>query len=152
MYLSIYSAFDMRGREVYFDQNSTEVTFFNGMNIKLNNPSWTMKTDDLGYFYRAFNSYLTGNNYSFWKSYDAFFGIMIAGIMSSIIWLIGGIMEIYKFFYIKWSLANRVKLSFDLIQGLLVCILALLIFLGGNGYVFYRICILLYQIADRQFL
>lgn len=78
----------MRGKEVYFAQNATEVTFSTGMQIKLMNPDWDIKTDDWGYFYRAYSNYMSGTN-KYWRNYDAFLGIVITTGICGMLWLFG---------------------------------------------------------------
>lgn len=86
----------MRGKEVYFDQNTTEVSFVIGMKIKLLNPSWTIRTDDWGFFFRAFGNYLTGSN-SYWRSYDSFLVIMITAGITGVLWLFGSYTEFKRY-------------------------------------------------------
>jgi len=87
----------MRGKEVYFDQNTTEFTFLAGMEMKTRNLNWTIRTDDWGYFYRAFCNYMSGSN-NYWKDYDAFLGIILTSSFSGVLWIFGLYLEYIRLF------------------------------------------------------
>lgn len=86
----------MRGKEVYFDENTTEVTFYVGMQIKLLNPTWTIRTDDWGFIYRAFGNYLSGSN-NYWRSYDVFIGLLLTAGITGTLYLFGSYIEFKRF-------------------------------------------------------
>ena len=108
--MSVLCLLDKKGKEVYFDEElSTGVSysFAAGMVMKLANPEWTIRTDDWGYFYRAFEETLKDSN-SYWKDYDVFLAIAVTAGVTGIMWFINSIVEIRKFAKSRWNLANCV--------------------------------------------
>jgi len=94
--------------------------------------NWTMRTDDEGYFQRAFLDVLKNEKNSFWKDYDVFVAICCTTGVTGIIWVIIGIFELTKFIECRWELASC---------GFLISLINLLLFAGGNIFIILRICI-----------
>ena len=134
MAVSLMCLRDQRGKEVYFDEDSNEVSFETGMAIKQIHPNWTMQTEDWGYFPRAFNDVLNLNDKSMWKKYDVYIAIACTSGITGLIWFIAGLIEISKFRGAKWNLASL---------GLSMCSISLAIFIAVNVFIFYRICMTL---------
>ena len=111
MGIAVLCILDKRGKEVYFaeDPTGTEYSFQVGVGLKLSiYQTWTIKTDDWGYFYRAFFSTWNNSNSS-WKSYDAFLAIVLTAGVTGILFFILSIMDIRKFSNFNWSVATCVR-------------------------------------------
>ncbi len=102
---------DKKGKEVYFVEDPTERTFEAGMVDKFTNPSWTIKTDDWGYIYRAFEKTLSNSN-SYWKDYDIFLAVALTAGVTSILWVIGCSIEINKYVKANWNATSAVRLGY----------------------------------------
>ena len=98
MEISVFSLADKKGKEVYFaeDSDQMEYTFLDALSIKLLNPTWTMKTDDWGYFYRAYERAAL-NSDSFWSQYDIFVATCFVTAITGVAWLIMSLIEIRQF-------------------------------------------------------
>ena len=109
--ISILCLLDKKGKEVYFDEDpntGASYTFAVGMGIKLfSNTEWTVRTEDWGYFYRAFEETMKDSN-SYWKDYDVWLAIVITAGVTGIMWIINSIIEIRKFAKAGWDLASCV--------------------------------------------
>ena len=106
---------DKKGKEAYFaeDPDQTEYTLFTAVPAKAFNPAWTLKTDDWGYFYRAFQRG-TLNSDSTWKDYDALLAIAITAGITGFIWFITAIIDIRKFCSTRWDMACYVYLKSEI--------------------------------------
>ena len=104
MAVSVLCLFDKRGKEVYFDESPTEVTFAIGKTIKSMYASFTIRTDDWGYFYRAFESTRDNEN-SYWKDYDVFLAIACTAGVTGILWIVCSIIDVFKFTRAGWHLS-----------------------------------------------
>ncbi len=109
---SFLAAYDKRGKEVYFDEDPTEVTFDYGMYMHAIHPTWKLRTDDWGWIYRSHGLAQDGSEY--WKEYDVFIAILVTGPILSFFWLLYGILALYKYLASKvhlativWTLANE---------------------------------------------
>ena len=132
MAISALCLCDKRGKEVYFDEvPNIEFTLQMGILMKAMHSTYTMRTDDWGYFQRAFFDVLDNPDTTMWKDYDVFLGIACTAGVTGILWVIASGLEITKFCKISWGRATC---------GLILCIITLVLFCGGNGFVFYRIC------------
>ncbi len=126
------AAFDRKGKEVYFDQDPQhlEYRFEDAMQIKDQHQNWTMRTDDWGYFQRAYYR-VRDEGSDYWYSYNVFIAIIVTTAVTGFLWLIASIIEIVKFGAWKWRLAAG---------GLTLCIINLLFNMGGSAFIYYRIC------------
>jgi hypothetical protein len=122
-------AYDKRGKETYFVQDPTEVTFQRGLVLKFMNPTWEMKTDDWGYFYRAFD-YTLSNPDGYWKDYDVFLALAITAAITGIMWIVIACIDINKFLKGKYHLA---------VKTLILSIVCLVLNIGGNVFVLLRV-------------
>ena len=96
---------DKGDRMLYFEEDSTEAdyTFDYAINhIYTVNPQWTAKTDDYGYFRRAFDYHYEDE---FWEPYDVFLIIAIIMPITVLLWLIIAIFDIRKHVKLAWSFA-----------------------------------------------
>ena len=100
MVLSLVAAFDKRGKEAYFQEDTRERTMENAVTWKQVHPAWTVMTDDWGFFERAHEE-----GGSRWQDYDVFLVICTTAGISSAIWLLTSCVETYKFVQVKWPLA-----------------------------------------------
>eukprot|EP00830_Metopus_es_P015833 TRINITY_DN4695_c0_g1_i1.p1 TRINITY_DN4695_c0_g1~~TRINITY_DN4695_c0_g1_i1.p1 ORF type:complete len:286 (-),score=26.85 TRINITY_DN4695_c0_g1_i1:60-917(-) len=127
--VSVLCALDKRGKDTYFVQNETEADIFTGLAMKLLNPSLTIKTDNWGYFQVAFSDVMA-NSSSKWKDYDCFLAILGTAGISGIMWIILCSIKIHALRK-GWTTYGK--------KCLILHLLTLLVFLGGNGYIFFRI-------------
>lgn len=95
MVISGLCAFDKRGKEVYFAQDPTEYEFRAALAMKKINPQYSIKTDDWGYFQRAFQR-VQDTNDSYWSNYDAFLAILVTAGVVGIYWIVTCIVYIVK--------------------------------------------------------
>jgi hypothetical protein len=95
---------DKKGKEIYFDEDGgASHSFVEGMMIKtVTNPTWTIKTEDWGWFQRA-SEEVRKDSSSFWKDYDVWIAIVVTAGVTGIMWIINSIMEIKKFCGMKWD-------------------------------------------------
>lgn len=105
--MTIFSLLDKRDKEVYFDEDPTEVTFVTGMAKKLLNPGLHIRTDDWGYFYRSFDTWIDDKS-GFWNDYEVMIPITCTAGVTGIMWLILSIIELVKFCSSKWNIATCV--------------------------------------------
>ncbi len=90
---TILSALDKKGKETYFIEDPTvELPFRTGVQFQILQRSWTLTTDDWGWFQRAHEI-----NDSFWSKYDVFYALFIVGGVCGIYWLIFSITELVKY-------------------------------------------------------
>lgn len=91
---------DMKGKLLYFEEDSgTEYNFETAIDAIANNPSWKMKTDDQGYFQRAF-SY----NDEYWSEYNVFISILLIGSIAALTLIIAAIIDITKLIKLRWDM------------------------------------------------
>jgi len=90
------AAFDKKGKEAYFDVDSAERNLQEAVRIRIMYPKWTIFTDDWGYFERA--NYENIHNISErYSNYDVFIIILIVTLLTSLLWISSGFLEIRKF-------------------------------------------------------
>eukprot|EP01022_Parablepharisma_sp_SALTPOND_P008164 TRINITY_DN135304_c1_g1_i1.p2 TRINITY_DN135304_c1_g1~~TRINITY_DN135304_c1_g1_i1.p2 ORF type:complete len:245 (-),score=7.32 TRINITY_DN135304_c1_g1_i1:81-815(-) len=137
---SLVAVFDRQGREVYFENNPQRAyTFLQGKELKLANPSWVIRTDDWGYIYRAYQR----ENDPYWSQYDVFLYIVVTAAVTTFLWVLVTLMDLYKYIAWAWKLATVT---------LILALLAFIFNLAGSAYIFYRICMLLcYQLLIDKF-
>ena len=95
---------DMFMYEYEIDGTKIEIeskTFEEGLEYIINNPK-TVYTDDRGFFRRAFNNKYDSD---YWKDYDAYLAIAIAGSISVFLWIVHGVIDIIKYKDLKWNFA-----------------------------------------------
>ena len=100
--VTVICLLDKRGKEIYFseDPNGLEYTLEQAKTIKEQNFSWNIKTDDWGYFYRAYTED--------WNKYNLFLPIAICGAIMGLSWTITTLFNIAKYTYLKWNFACKV--------------------------------------------
>ncbi len=126
---SLLAVFDKRGREVYFEDDPTEYNFTQAKELKLASPTGAdMYTEDWGYFYRAYER----GNHSYWSQYDVFLLIIVTMAVTSFMWFIVSLLNIYKYATIAWRLAG---LTFAL------NLITFIFNIVGSVWIFYRISI-----------
>jgi len=98
---------DKKGKEIYFkeDPAGKEYTIKEAWALKLLNPEWTIRTDDWGYFYRAFT---TKDVNPFWEDYDSLLQMTITIGVSGLLFFITGIINACKFCGGNFNAACRV--------------------------------------------
>jgi len=114
MGISYLAINDKKGKEVFFDEAPTEVTFQQGILLKALNPTWNMKTEDWGYIQRAYDA-VKKDASSYWKDYDIYFLILVVAGASGLLFIITGIIELIKFAKMKWRLACVVRIVCQII-------------------------------------
>lgn len=103
-----YSAlFDKRGKEAYFDSDKTERTVQDAIQVKATHPKMKIRTDDWGYFRRAYEEINEDTN-DRWEEYNVFMEITIIAAACGGIWFILGITDMCKYISLKWYLAAPV--------------------------------------------
>lgn len=118
----------MKGKEIYFKEDPTgkEYSIREAEIVKQQNPTWTIETDDWGYFYRAFAKH---EDKSFWEDYDCALQITITTGVVSFFFIISGILNAVKF------CKARFKLS---CVGLVMTIISLVFLIGGSVQIVYK--------------
>lgn len=121
--------FDEKGKELYFDEDPTksDFTFQDAFEIKLANPTWVIKTDDIGYFYRAF---VEKEVNPYWENYDVLLFIGIVSGITGTLWITSGVVNINKAYFCRWDLTFK---------GILITAVAFALFIGGNVPIILRI-------------
>lgn len=100
--ISILASFDSHGREVYFADDPKEVyDFVEAQKIVENDPNRTMYTDNWGYFYNAHKR----SDESYWDRYDVLPHIWITAGVTTFLWLLLSVMDIYKYIVVVWQFA-----------------------------------------------
>jgi len=100
--VSVLASFDSHGREVYFTDNPANVyRFEEAKEIKEANPERVMRTDNWGYFYKANQR----SNESYWSNYNIIPHIWITAGVTTFLWLLVCIMDIYKYALLAWRFA-----------------------------------------------
>ena len=122
---SLIAVFDKRGNEIYFDESPNVYDFENAKIAKLANPSWHMRTDDWGYIYRAYQS-----TDPYWSKYNVFLYIVVTAAVTTFMWVIATLVDIWKYTTLAWRLA---------VPTFVLNFFALLFNLAGSAYLFYRI-------------
>eukprot|EP00826_Nyctotherus_ovalis_P062341 TRINITY_DN8_c0_g1_i3.p1 TRINITY_DN8_c0_g1~~TRINITY_DN8_c0_g1_i3.p1 ORF type:complete len:270 (+),score=59.93 TRINITY_DN8_c0_g1_i3:2-811(+) len=113
---------DKKGKEVYFkeDPDGKEYTINEAIIVKQTNPSWSIRTEDWGHFYRAF---VKDNSNSFWEKYDCLLSITITAGVVGVLWIITAVFNMYKYCGTRFDLSCK---------GLVLNIVTLAVFIGGT--------------------
>ena len=106
--MSAVAVYDKRGKEAYFREDITERTLEDAVTLKQVHPTWTILTDDLGYFQRAHEE--SSNR---WQEYDVFQSILVTACITGSLWVLINCLETYKFGTVKWNLALPVRRDHD---------------------------------------
>eukprot|EP00831_Metopus_contortus_P078977 TRINITY_DN775_c0_g1_i3.p2 TRINITY_DN775_c0_g1~~TRINITY_DN775_c0_g1_i3.p2 ORF type:complete len:352 (-),score=40.93 TRINITY_DN775_c0_g1_i3:61-1116(-) len=124
-----FTAYDDKGLDVYFAGDTTEYDLISGLALKIANPSYEIKTDNWGYFQEADNR-VSKDSSSKWKDYNVFWYILLF-TGSTVLFSLGATsFSIYALRPGQESFATLVFACHALLLAL---------FLGGNGYVWYKI-------------
>ena len=86
-------------------EDATELTLLAAIDKKANNPSWTLKTDDWGYFQRAYER----KSDAFWSKYNVFEAMLVTGIITGVYWFIISIVDLKKYSGANWETAIKVS-------------------------------------------
>ena len=104
MAVSGLCAFDKKGKDVYFDAVPDEYDLFTGLALKIANPTYTIMTENWGYFQVAFER-VNKDSSSPWKDYDCFLYILCIAGGTGLFWIIMASIEIHQFRKVlfRWS-------------------------------------------------
>jgi len=101
---------DQKGYDVYFDQYpGKEYDLIQGLQMKIGDPSLTIRTDNWGYFRVAYLRVLEDKSNK-WGNYDCFLAICAIAGICGILWIFTGIGCAYALWKESWAYVLKVFL------------------------------------------